>query len=420
MFDILRKTLQVNDRNPDLLENLEACTHDLALSSLQQISHNSEDELQKLKLKRQNLENQFKRASAFFETSAQEISSRRETALHKIQTHQQVVKQRLHNQQTTAERRLEELCLEMIGEYAKCLLRGRKREKALGMKDTEDRVFQTFLLTWRRFALRLQHDLCIQPSPSTNSSSSIITNRLIVQVLDPALDSVQTEVNKLLGKVVKKKITLFSDEDLYVHAAIRITPSKPPSGACKANSNTSLLFSYASNYSEFEQLLEHMRDWGARFNNNHTTPSKSNGTSASSPVRSSRGGSRLGHTTSPTSSHTNHTHTHTHTHRASTSTCKSSDLIHTACIEYTHPPSQVPHDVWEGILLHHHSHHNTQAIPSPSTSSPIPSSPYPYPSFLDTYVARFGSSLSSPLVYVCLEERALRKTMMGGSTMSKR
>eukprot|EP01031_Cornospumella_fuschlensis_P029902 gene29902-36107_t len=379
VFDILRKTLQVSDQSSGLLENLEACTHDLALSSLQAIAQDSEEELRKLKSKRQNVENQFTRASAFFESSAQEISSRRDTVLFQMQSHQAAVKQRLHTQRTTAERRLEELCLEMVGEYAKCLLRGKRREKTLAMKDTEDRVVQTSLLTWRRFALRLQYDL--SHPLSLTSTTPPNSHKLQVLVLDPTSDVVQVEVNRLINKGIKKKIGLFTEEDLNVHAVLKITPVRP---LVKANNNTNLLCSFAASHHELEQILDTIKDWGVR--NSHaasTSPSKSASVNATTPARS-RSGSR-------------HLHAHTHTtpsnHNNTSRSIKSSDLVHTTCLEYIHPPSQVSHPVWQDILQHTRRH----------TS----------PSFLDVYVSRYGASLSSSMVYVCLEERVWRKKVYG-------
>lgn len=244
-FDILRRTLLVEGRsNCDDLKDLE---RQLAAQVQALAAEKAGGDLQEVLRKKKMVTDRYSKLISVYENALVEITSGRKAYEGKALAFALAQRQRLQAQKATAERRLQELVLEMVGEYGKSLVRAWRREQRLSASHHDQLTWCTQKLRWQRFTTRLSFDL----SQRCGSMQQQERGKIVLEQLLPADHGAEVQ---RLRKRLAQRIGLLADEPLTLQAAVRVSRLGPRIGT------TAQIFHLAQTREELELALQGLVD----------------------------------------------------------------------------------------------------------------------------------------------------------------
>eukprot|EP01039_Chlorochromonas_danica_P003333 gene3333-3656_t len=258
-FDILRRTLLVDERsNCDDLKDLE---RQLAAQVQALAAEKAGGDLQEVLRKKKMVTDRYSKLISVYENALVEITSGRKAYEGKALVFALAQRQRLQAQKATAERRLQELVLEMIGEYGKSLVRAWRREQRLSTSRHDQLTWCTQRLRWQRFTTRLSYDL----SQRCGSMQQQERGRIVLEQLLPADHGAEVQ---RLTKRLAQRVGLLADEPLALQAAVRVSRLGP------RMATTTQIFHLAQTREELELALQGLVEGltGGRVTKSSQTP----------------------------------------------------------------------------------------------------------------------------------------------------
>lgn len=362
VFASLRETLTISAQDSaskDFEANFENLVHEITNDQLSKranqqaidkavVSRKFEGELEALRIVQQHLM-----------ATVAEVKTAAES-------HLCTSKARLAQQRRVADKRLQELVFEVIGEYQKALLRAEKREQYLRDYSRVLLVLSTWSFRWQRFLMRLEYDIKRQSSGSTTIRGRSLGIHLLPR----------THAAEIIhcAKLLSQRLSSVSTERYKVLSVIRFKTFAPPStrGAQESKSTSRAAMQIAKLAQTREELidaLDTLQQWQSASGTHSNVP-----ISARRPVsgKSARGGSFSAQTSSGNG--------------LSLQTMLSSDSI-----AWMQPASSRP-----GLFDAASRALNSDNASNNSTMS-----------FYRSFQMQHASSLYDRRVYVCLEERIL-------------
>ncbi len=214
------KLIPINDRN----EMGEDHLMEKVWKNIQSVEYKN---LEKIQDQSHLIDQQYRHLISLQAQSLEQVESSVHRMLSSCNQQLHVASLRLSQQFSVSERRLQDLLMEVLGEYGKTLTRSRRRENYIVNTCHMEMIMTTWIFMWKKFCARLRFDLLnVYRSQKISigdiNCQSVQNMRSKLNITTICKQADQLEFCHIL-KYLNKKIGLVCDQDYVPYSIIKVS-----------------------------------------------------------------------------------------------------------------------------------------------------------------------------------------------------